>query len=73
MTRLEKALKDSENRQVNGDIKTMYSDGTWHSCCPAFIGCGIDDLDEDTRVGKYGSIKGCRGITCARCWSRKAD
>lgn len=68
MTRKEKALLTSDNREVNGDIETQYVDGSWHICCPSFIDCGDDDCDDKTRIEEYGSVIGCRGITCKECW-----
>ena len=71
MTRKEKALLTSDNREVNGEIETQYVDGYWHSCCPAFIDCGDDYLDDNTIVEQQGIILGCRGITCQECWIKQ--
>ncbi|MGE5822824.1 MAG: hypothetical protein ACM31M_09650 [Nitrososphaerota archaeon] len=72
MTRIEKALLDKENREINGDIQTMYCDGTWAYCCPFYISCGSDDLDEQTvKKDHTDKILGCRGITCSECWRKE--
>jgi hypothetical protein len=70
VTRKQKALADTSNRWSDNGVETMYSNGSWSECCPAFIDCGYDDLDEDTKVGDYGKIKGCRGVTCKECWEK---
>jgi hypothetical protein len=72
MNRIEKALMNEDNRLNNGVIETRYDNGNWVECCPKFICCGDDDCDSDTKIGDYGSVKGCRGVTCEECWVKEA-
>lgn len=68
MTRLEKAYEmcpDGIAYTVSGNNVKITD------CCPYFLDCGDDDLDEATKVGTYGNIKGCRGITCETCWDKE--
>lgn len=75
MTRIEKALLE-------------YPDGIVYKlekrairiidCCPYFLLSEtgdeiIDDLDEYSKVGDYGNIRGCRGITCEECWNKETS
>lgn len=70
MTRLEKARGIYKNDIVytvwKNDVKTF-------DCCPYFLDCGEDDLDTLSKVGDYGSIQGCRGITCEQCWNKEVS
>jgi hypothetical protein len=70
MTRKEKALLQVDNREYEYGIETQYTNGTWAGCCPLFIDCGDDDCEDPTKIGNYGSITGCRGITCVECWNK---
>lgn len=69
-TRLNKFKEDVINKEwwLGGESEEFYL-----KACPYFLDCGLDDLDEDTKVGDYGNIKGCRGITCERCWNKEYD
>lgn len=67
MKRIEKAYElnpDGIAYEVSGN-KVYIMD-----CCPYFLDCGEDYLDEETKVGDDGNIKGCRGITCEECWDK---
>jgi len=71
MKRLEKAYLQYPNGIVLSKGNVLISDTYITDCCPYFLDCGADDLDEDTKVGNYGHIKGCRGITCEKCWDKE--
>jgi len=73
MTRKDKALLKPDNRVFEHGIETKYSNGTWHGCCPFYIDCGNENMDDNTRIGKYGDVTGCRGITCKECWDKDVD
>jgi len=68
--RLEKAYIKYPNGIVFSS-EFLKSDTYITDCCPYFLDCGNDDLDEDTKIGEYGYIKGCRGITCEKCWDKE--
>lgn len=70
MTRLEKAKNMYPEGIVTLKGSRLVRDTRIEDCCPYYLDCGEDDLDEDTKVGTYGSIKGCRGITCEKCWDK---
>ena len=70
MTRAEKALQSTENRMICGDIQTQ-SGGTWDDCCPHYIDCGEDNMDDNTAMAKGVHYIGCRGITCVQCWAKE--
>lgn len=73
MKRYEKALLDYPNDIVAHKTDGIIKDTKIYDCCPYYLDAGEDDLDESTRVGDYGSVTGCRGITCIECWDKLAD
>ena len=70
MKRLEKAYTLYPNGVVYGDDIGVRKVSITE-CCPYYINCGEDDLDEQTKVGEYGDIRGCRGISCDQCWDKE--
>ena len=73
MKRIDMAYEQYPDRIVVEKGKVLTSDMMVEDCCPYFLDCGEDDLDEATKVGVYGDIKGCRGITCEQCWDKELD
>lgn len=71
MKRLEKAYLQYPNGIVLSKGNVLTKDMLIEDCCPYFLDCGEDDLNEETKVGEYGDIKGCRGITCEKCWDKE--
>ena len=71
MKRIEKAYQDHPDGIVTPKGKVLIRDTKISDCCPYFLDCGEDDLDENSKVGDYGNIKGCRDITCEDCWDKE--
>ena len=73
MKRIEKAYMEFPDGIVLYKSEALTSDTKISDCCPYYIDCGKDDLDELTMVGKIGNVKGCRGLTCEQCWNKEVD
>lgn len=71
MKRIEKAYMDYPNGIVLPKSNNIIKDTKIIDCCPYFLDCGEDNLDELSKVGDYGNIKGCKGITCEQCWNKE--
>lgn len=73
MTRYQKALGYYPEEIVTPKGKLLGKDIMIIDCCPFYLDAGMDDLDEATKVGEFGNITGCRGITCVECWGKDAE
>ena len=72
MKRIEKAYEQCPNGIIYGGKGTSIDECRLqnYGCCPHFLGLG-DDIDEFTKIGNCGDVKGCRGIKCQECWDKE--
>ena len=71
MKRIEKAYIDYPDGVVIEKDNGLMKNSNIEDFCPYDLDCSEDVLDENTKVGEYGNIKGCRGITCEQCWDKE--
>jgi len=73
MKRIEKAYQIFSDGIVLHKSNGIKDNMTIEDCCPYYLDCGTDDLNEETMVGKIGDVKGCRNIPCEQCWNKEVD